>query len=156
MDSFLELAAIVFVLWRLLLGALGAIGIGLLLTSLFGQFPPAAWFGVGFFGAVIGLVWHVAVLSRRAGAAGQSAPPVSPPVAFLGMAAVGGIWGSVVAGTFGDVVAAIAVALAPWLLGPLFAAIARKPVGIRAMGMASAATLVGFAVLYSIRLASDV
>lgn len=153
MDSLFEPLILAIRLWREVLGAVAGALVALLLAGLFPSFPAAASFSLGFAGASVGVVWHIAVASAQDAASGRKAEPISAPVSFLAIALVGGLWGGLLASFAGPAWAALALLVAPCLLGPLFGRIAKRRVSPNAIAFATLASLIGLAVLHGIRFA---
>jgi len=142
-----------FALWPAILGASLGVLVAFLLSLLFPGLPPAFWISLALLGATVGLVWQFAVLSAKEVAGGQQSQRISSPVAFLGFAFVGGLWGHLVASFAGASVALLCVAAAPWVFGKLFCSIAKRRFRVRAAAFATIAFVVGFAAPYVISLA---
>lgn len=151
MDQLFEAAFLAIQLWRALLCAVVGALVAFLLSQFFPSLPTSVWFALTFGGAAIGIVWQAAVSSAREAAADHKAAPISKPVAFLGIALVGGLWGSAVASAAGASVAVLTLVIGPALLGPLFGHIAKQTITPAAIAFATMACVTGFAAPYAIR-----
>jgi len=156
MDELLSLTAFITIFWRVVIGgALGA-AVALLLNSLFPALPAAASFAIFFVAASVGIIWHIGALSDREAAVGRREVRISKPVAFLGIAAIGGLWGSLAEASFGAPIALVAAITAPWLLGMLFGLITKQRIGFKSTAFAMVAVLVGLATPYAITLVFNI
>jgi hypothetical protein len=149
-DNLFEVAAFLFYAWRVAVGAAAGAVVAFALKAIFPALPAGALFTLVFAATSIGVVWNVAVLSARDAAAGRPQPQISWPVAFLGFALVGGIWGGLTEATLGVTAALAATVIGPWLLGPIFAAISKQPLRVGSVALAMVAAVLGFATPHAI------
>jgi hypothetical protein len=150
MEQLLEAAAFFIQLWRMALCIAAAVVVSFVLKALFPGLPAGALFAFVFVAASVGITWHVGVLSARERSAGGREAKISKPIAFLGIALIGGLWGGLAESALGLTAAAFAILLVPWFLGPLFATISKRPVPVRSIAFATAAATVGFAAPHAI------
>ncbi|MGA0612325.1 hypothetical protein [Caldimonas sp. KR1-144] len=142
-------AILAIVLWRVVAGALVGALLAFALAAAFPSFNAAAGFTIVFLGIASGVVWQ-AVVSSTCSAATRH-PPMSRVVAFLGLAAVGGLWGSLVEAAAGSpIVALIVLFLSPSLLSPLAAKLSHTSVSQRQVLFATCAFAIGYAIPYAI------
>jgi len=108
MEIVLSIAA-ALIAWRFLLPLAAAIVIGFSLGHSFG---PVVGFSVVLGGIGFGLIWQGRWLSGIPLFAAVPSPPISRPVAFLGLAFIGALWGGFAAEALGSVLAGGAVLVA--------------------------------------------
>lgn len=150
MEQLIEIALVLALLWRLVLGAaLGAL-LAFAISLVFPGLASGAWFALLFIGASAGLVWHAGVVSAREAASGHTVQPISTPVSFLGIALVGGLWGWLLVSAARFIVAVLSLLSMPFVLGPLFGRLAKQRVGVKEISFAIVASLTGFFVPYGI------
>lgn len=80
----------VLLAWRFLLCLAVATAVGFLVGNLLG---PVVGFSIFFFGLGFGLIWQGRWFDGIPLFASVPSPPISKPVAFLGFAFMGAIWG---------------------------------------------------------------
>ena len=153
MFEILELFIHAAILWPAILGAFFGVALAYLLSLVFPGLPPALWFFLAFLGATVGLVWRLAVLSARESVTGQQGQRISAPMAFLGIAIVGGISGSLIAAAAGVPVALLCLLVAPSLLGKLYYYFADQRFRVRPVWFASLAAVAGFSTFHAIAFA---
>lgn len=145
------LAAILF--WRVVIAILA----GLLISSILGLLVPtfgataAILLTVIAFG--VGIGWHVSATTPAAkpGEVTAENQPISRPIAFLGLALVGILWGGLVEYATGSYWIAFAVLLVtPFLLGPVADVLTRQPVYLKDLIFTSAAMVLGAATPFGI------
>jgi hypothetical protein len=114
MDVVLSIVAI-FLAWRFLLCLTAATALGLFLGYLLG---PVVGFSLVLFGVGFGLIWQGRWLSGIPLFAAVPSTPISTPVAFLGLAFIGAIWGGFASEALGSVLGgALALVAAVALVG---------------------------------------
>jgi hypothetical protein len=141
-------AAVVF--WRIWLSGAVALAIAFVLSLFISSFGAEAWFSFAFIGATVGFVWQAAVASAKEAGQGKTVQPMSKFVAFLGIAAIGGVWGSLVAGAIGPAFAAAALILVPLLLAPVFSLLSKQRIRVGQIAFTVVALLIGFATPHAI------
>ena len=152
MDQLLELVVLLVAMWRLVLGGVLGLMLAFLLSLPFPHLPHGVWFALGFLGAAVGVVWHAGT---------QSSPQASTPVtlsssqkvlAFLSVAAMGGLWGTLVQSALGTTVAVVCVVFTPAVLGPIFGALSKEKISFASIALATVASLLGFFTPHAINL----
>ena len=147
MEVVLSIAA-VLVAWRFLLPLATAIGIGFLLGHLFG---PVVGFSVVLGGIGFGLIWQGRWLSGIPLFASVPSPPISRPVAFLGFAVIGAIWGGFAAEALGSVLAGGAALVAGVaLVGGWFSLVLKRHGQLNNLVFAAFSLLCGLGALYAV------
>lgn len=77
---------------------------------------------------------------------------MSKPIAFLGLAFVGGIWGGLGEIFFHSaLVPALALMLAPFVVGPLIGMLVKRKYALRQLAFSACALVSGLAVPYAIQ-----
>lgn len=153
MDALESLSAlfVAFRYWRIILCALSGIVLATALAQLTSWFSVEAAYLFAFLASSAGVMWQVAVISAKEAGNPQRKPTsISKPVAFLGVAAIGGLVGHLAASALGITAAIIVVAIAPFLLAPLFASLTKQSISHRQTLFALSASLVGLATPYAI------
>ena len=151
MDHLLELAA-ALLFWRMVVALVASLIIGLVLALLIPSLGGAAVVACLVFGATAGILWQT-----RALPVGQAAPveSISKPVAFLGLAFVGAVWGGLGTFAFGSVtIPLVVLALAPIVFGPLISGLVGRKLSLRQLLLGSCALTVGLLVPFAIHSAS--
>jgi hypothetical protein len=143
-------AALVF--WRIWLSGAVALAIAFVLSLFIPSFGSGAWFSLAFVGVTVGFIWQAAIASAKEAALGRTVQPMSKFVAFIGIAAIGGVWGNLVAGAIGLAFAAAALILAPLLLAPVFSRVSKQSIRFGQITFTVVALLAGFVAPYAIYL----
>lgn len=147
MEFLLSIAA-AFIAWRFLLPLAAAMGIGLLLGHLFG---PVVGFSVVLGGIGFGLIWQGRWLSGIPLFLSVPSPPISKPVAFIGFAFVGAIWGGLAAEALGSVLAGGAILFAGVaLVGGWCSLVLKRHGQLNNLVFAAFSLLCGLATLYAV------
>ena len=142
---------VAFRYWRITICTLFGIVLATVLAQLTSWFSVEAAYLFAFLASSAGVVWQIAVISAKEAANPQLKPTsISRPVAFLGVAAIGGLVGHLAASTLGVTTAIVVVVIAPFLLAPLFASITKHSISLRQTLFALFASLVGLATPYAI------
>ena len=139
-------------MWRLVLGGVLGLLLAFLLSVLFPHLPHGAWFVLGFLGAAVGVVWHATAHSLPQASTPATLSSSQKVLAFLSVAAMGGLWGTLVQSALGTTVAVVCVLLTPAVLGPVFGALSKEKVGPASIALATVASLLGFFTPYAINL----
>ena len=153
MDALESLSAlfVAFRYWRFIICALFGIVFATVLAQLTSWLSVEAAYLFAFLASSAGVVWQVAVISAKEAGNPQPKPTsISKPVAFLGVAAIGGLLGHLAASALGVTAAIVVVVIAPFLLAPLFASLTKKSISLRQILFALFASLVGLATPYAI------
>lgn len=87
--------------WRFLLCLAVATAVGFLVGNLLG---PVVGFSIVFFGLGFGLIWQGRWFDGIPLFASVPSPPISKPVAFLGFAFIGAIWGGFASELLGSMI----------------------------------------------------
>lgn len=145
MQAVLEFAGFAVALWREVLGAAAGVALASIASIAFPGQASAVWFVLAFLGASVGVVWHVAAVSAKEASQGIQQPTVSPFVSFLGIAGIGGLWGTVIESAAGPIAAAACLVVAPAVLGSMFGAFTKRRVQVSTVAFSTAAALVGYA-----------
>lgn len=147
MEIVLSIAAALIV-WRFLLPLAAAIVIGFPLGYFFG---PVVGFSVVLGGIGFGLIWQGRWLSGIPLFASAPSPPISKPVAFLGLAFIGALWGGFAAEALGSTLAGGAVLVAGAALVAGYASLVLKSHGqLNNLIFAAFSLLCGLGALYAI------
>ena len=150
MEHLLEIL-VALIAWRLVLSILLSVGVGLLIAFLFPTIGAAAVLVSLLTGIVVGMVWQSGP-TRRLG------PEVrlSRPVAFLGLALIGAVWGGLGAIGFGSAsISFVVLVLAPFLLAPLLGGYLGRKFSVGQLSFASCSLVIGFLAPYAMRIASE-
>lgn len=152
MDDFIGLL-VVLLFWRTVLATLVGLSFGLLLGWIF----PALGIGVAVLTTLIsmvaGLTWEsmAATSGSAPGVPKAEEQPISRPIAFLGIALIGMMWGGVADYLLDSrLIAFLLVVVSPFVVLPVFGAVTRKPVFINDMLFATIALVSGIAVPWAI------
>ncbi|MFC5498568.1 hypothetical protein ACFPOE_13560 [Caenimonas terrae] len=154
MLDLLELLLNIGAVWRIALGCGLALALVAAANAVY-PVPAGAWFLLGFVGASVGGVWQAAAASKQA-----PSPPVTPgrrprlpsALAFLTVAAIGGLWGYLAELAFGRTFAVLCMLLGPPLLAPVFGILSKERLSPFSVVLASAACLLGYATPHAINL----
>jgi len=134
--------------WRFLLPFAVAIAVGFPLGHLFG---PVLGFSVVLGGIGFGLIWQGRWLSGIPLFASVPSPPISRPVAFLGLAFIGALWGGFAAVTLGSVLAGGVVLVAGVaLVGGWFSLVLKRHGQLNNLVFATFSLLCGLGGLYAL------
>ena len=152
MDQLLELVLHLVAAWRLTLGAIVGLLVAFLLSLVFPHLPQGAWFLLGFIGAALGVVWHAIVHSSTQASEVPQLSFSQKVLAFLAVAAMGGLWGALVQSALGTPVAIICVLITPALLGPILGALSKEKLSLSSIALATMASVLGFLTPYAINL----
>jgi hypothetical protein len=139
------LAGLIF--WRAVLATVTGLAAGLLLALIFPVFAGGPVILVALMSFAAGMVWHAAATSPTPppGTKTPEEKPISRPLAFVGIAVMGLMWGSVAHYLMDSrLVALLLLVAAPFALGPLAGVATRRPVYLNDLLFASVALGAGF------------
>ncbi len=142
-----------FLFWRVVAAVVASVAFGAVIAIFNPESGPASIAICSLLGLTAGLIWqsqadHPAVVTPEVEA------PMSTPVAFLGLAFVGGIWGGLGEILFDSaLVPALALVLAPFVFGPVIALLVQCKYAVGQLCFAACALLTGLAVPYAIQIA---
>lgn len=139
------LAALLF--WRVVLATLAGLSAAVLLALAFPGFGLGPVFLVTLLSFTAGAVWQAAASTAALPPAARKAEekPISRPIAYLGLAAMGVAWGGVAEYLVGStLIAFLLVMAAPFVVGPIAGAVTRRPVYLYELFLAALALAVGF------------
>lgn len=146
MDEFIGLLVAILV-WRTALATLAGLSVALVLAWLFPAFGIGAGVLLTLVALTAGLVWEAKAGSGNSptGAPKAEEQPVSGPIAFLGIAVMGTMWGSVASYLLDSGVIALLLLVAlPFVLGPVVGAVTKRPVFLNDLLFAAVALALGF------------
>ncbi|MGJ7567181.1 hypothetical protein ACSFBM_25255 [Variovorax sp. GB1R11] len=133
--------------WRAVLAGVLGLSAALLLAMVFPAFGVGPVALVTLLSFTAGMVWHAAAASPTP-PPGTKAPeekPVSRPLAFVGIAVMGVMWGSVAHYLLDSrIIALLLLVAAPFAFGPLAGVATRRPVYLNDLLFTSAALGAGF------------
>lgn len=138
------------VLWRLVVAVAIATAVAVALAFAMPEASPVLVVGILILGAAGGTLWQ----SRAAfpPAPTQTHPSVAWPVAFLGLAFAGLIWGGLLEFvTNSEFVAFAVLAATPFLAGPAVVAVTKRQLTARQLLFGSIASSSGYAALYVVQ-----
>ncbi|MDR2838653.1 MAG: hypothetical protein LBV49_08865 [Azonexus sp.] len=138
--------------WRFLLCLALASIFGFLVGNLLG---PVVGFSILFFGVGFGLIWQGRTMTGIPLFASVPSPPLSKPVAFLGLALIGAVWGGFAGELLGSALAGAAIlAAATCLLGAWLTVISKQHGLIGHLVFAGFSLLSGLGGIYALSLLS--
>jgi FtsH-binding integral membrane protein len=146
MDELIGLLVAILV-WRTALATLAGLSVALVLAWLFPAFGIGAGMLLTLVALTAGLVWEAKAASQDSppGAPKAEDQPVSRPIAFLGIAVMGTMWGSVASYLLDSSVIALLLLVAlPFVLGPVVGAVTKKPIFLNDLLFAAVALALGF------------
>ena len=146
-------ALTLFLFWRVGLSILGAVAVGGLVAFLFPGIGPAAVLLSLLAGVASGLLWQ-ARAEHKGAPRPVPEPPISRLVSFLALSLVGAVWGGLAASSTAVGWVLLALAISPFVLGPLFGALLKRSFTFRQMLFAACALLVGLLVPLAIHTAA--
>ena len=152
MEQLIEAIVLLVTAWRLTLGAICGLLVAFALSLPFPHLPVSAWFALGFLGAVVGVVWHAAVHSLPRPTTPVKLSISQKVLAFLSVAAMGGLWGAFVESEAGTTIAIVSVLITPLVLGPILGALSKEKVHLATIALATVASLIGFFTPYAVNL----
>ena len=135
---------------KLPLGAVAGLLVAFALSLVFPLLPTGAWFALGFMGSATGVIWFAVAHSSPTASIEKKLSPISTFIAYLGVAAIGGLWGTLVERLLGMPVAIACILIAPAIVGPVLGAIAKTRISVSSIALATAASLFGFSTPYAI------
>jgi hypothetical protein len=139
--------AVCLILWRLVVATFASVIGAVALAVAIPAFSPVLGFALVILGVALGIVWQ----SKATFPSASVEPPISSPVAFLGLAFVGVVWGGLLELATGSSVAAAALlAATPTLSSPVIVLITKRALPARQLAFATIAFTAGFAVIYVI------
>jgi hypothetical protein len=142
-----------FLFWRVVAAVVASVAVGALISLFIPEYGPASIAVCSLLGVATGLIWqsqadHPGVVTPEVEA------PMSKPVAFLGLAFVGGIWGGLGEVFFHSaLIPASALVLAPFVVGPVIGALVKRNYAFGQLAFAACALVSGVAVPYAIQMA---
>lgn len=146
MDELIGLLVAILV-WRTVLTTLAGLSAALILAWLLPAFGIGAGVLLTLAALTAGLVWEAKAASGDSppGAPKAEDQPVARPIAFLGIAVMGTMWGSVASYLLDSNVIALLLLIAlPFVLGPVAGAVTKKPVFLNDLLFAAVALALGF------------
>lgn len=136
--------------WRFIVCLAVAIAVGL---PIGGQFGPVAGFAVVLIGLGFGLILQGRWLSGISLFAVVPSPPISKPVAFIGFAFIGAIWGGFASELTGSLFGgSLALVAAVTLVGAWLTCALKRHGQLGHLIFAAASSLVGLACIYAVTL----
>jgi hypothetical protein len=142
-----------FLFWRVVVAVVASLAVGGLIAMVIPESGPASIAICSLLGAATGLIWQ-SQAQYPAGLTPEVEAPMSKPVAFLGLAFVGGIWGGLGEIFFHSaLVPALALLLAPFVVGPVIGALVKRNYAFGQLAFAACALVSGLAVPYAIQMA---
>ena len=94
-----------------------------------------------------GLLWHVHATEPLPNQPRLEDAPISPPIAFLGLMAIGIFWGGILQFATGSpLFAATALVLSPFVFAPVTTRLTRRSLSMRAQVFCALAMIVGYGV----------
>lgn len=147
MDTVLSVL-VALVAWRFLLSLAVAAAVGLVLGHLFGQ---VVGFAVLLSGVGFGLIWQGRWISGIPLFALIPSTPISRPIAFLGFAFIGALWGGLAAQVLGSPLSGAATLVAVVALVGAWQTVVLKRHGqLNNLVFSAASLLCGFGGIYAI------
>ena len=130
--------------WRMLLAIALALAIGTVVAPALPSVGPPVILGTCILGIAFGVGWQARAEDTVPATAVREAA-VSKPVALLGMAFLGALWGALTITAIGSVLFSfIAIAIAPFLVGPLIGAILKRRFTANQLLFAACGLALGF------------
>ncbi len=147
MDEILA-ALIALIHWRFVLSAIGSIAMAVVLSNFIPAFTAAYCITLAIFGMTFGIVWQGRADSGLSLTEKTDEPPISRPVAFVGLASIGLIAGGFFAELFGTQIGgAIALSLSACIVTLWFRFIQNRIFGLRSLVFSLVALLTGYSFL---------
>jgi hypothetical protein len=141
-------------LWRMIFSIFTSLSIGSLVALIFPSIGTAAVFVSLLLGVIAATVWESSA-QQPAEHTALAKPLLSKPVAFVGLAFIGALWGGLAIALLNSPLwALLGLAITPFVLGAPLSAWQKRHFVLRRMLFASCALLVGLAVPLVIWLAS--
>lgn len=109
--------------WRFLACLALAVAVAIPLGHLQG---PVAGFSLVLFGVGFGCIWQGRWLTGIPLFASVPSPPISKPIAFLGLALIGALWGGFAAEVLGSIVSGVLALIAVVALGGAWSTVVLK------------------------------
>ena len=140
-----------FLFWRVVAAVVASLVVGALIAMVIPESGPASIVICSLVGIATGMIWQ-SQAEYPAGATPELEAPMSKSVAFLGLALVGGIWGSLGEIFFySALVPALALVLAPFIVGPVIGALVKRRYALGQLAFAACGLVSGLAVPYAIQ-----
>lgn len=140
--------------WRLLVCLVVSVVVSVVLAHAFSWFTGGVGLGLVFASFGFGLLWHSRADVGLPLLAPVPAPPVSKPVAALGMAFIGFFWGGLLSVWAGSTwVGAVVLAAAPFVVSALRVLLLKRPSSAGYLAFAACSLMLGFVALLALRAA---